>query len=135
MRPIPHLSLPVHDLAASRAFYVDVLGCHPGRVQRDCLDVWFYGIQVTLQHAPDEVLTASDGRPRRHFGVTLDAATFATVVERLSARPIRWVCPPSTERARTAHEETKAMLADLSGNAIELKTYVDPQAALEIPPP
>jgi len=135
VRPIPHLSLPVDDLAASRAFYVDVLGCRPGRAQPECLDVWFHGIQVTLQHAPNEVPAASGGRPRRHVGVTLDAAAFATVVDGLSARPIRWVCPPTTERAGTAHEQTKAMLADPSGNAIELKTSVDPQVALEIPPP
>ena len=32
MEPILHLSLPVADLAAARAFYVDVLGCEPGRV-------------------------------------------------------------------------------------------------------
>ena len=30
--PILHLSMPVRDLEEARRFYVDVLGCEPGRV-------------------------------------------------------------------------------------------------------
>ena len=55
MDPILHLSLPVRDLAESRAFYVDVLGCEPGRVRDGWIDVWFYGMQVTLHEEPDLV--------------------------------------------------------------------------------
>ena len=55
MDPILHLSLPVRDLAAARTFYVDVLGCSPGRVRDGWIDVWFYGMQVTLHEEPDLV--------------------------------------------------------------------------------
>ena len=40
-----------------------------------------------------------------------------------------WVSPVSTDYPGTPHEQTKAKLADPSGNVIELKTYVDPTAA------
>jgi extradiol dioxygenase family protein len=35
-----------------------------------------------------------------------------------------------TDGAGTPREQTKAMIADPSGNAIELKSYADPAAAL-----
>jgi extradiol dioxygenase family protein len=38
MDPILHLSVPVRDVAEARAFYVDVLGCRPGRVRDGWLD-------------------------------------------------------------------------------------------------
>ena len=38
--PILHLSIPVRGLEESRRFYVDVLGCQPGRVQDRSLDVF-----------------------------------------------------------------------------------------------
>ena len=50
-RPILHLSLPVRDLEESRAFYVDALGCSLGRVRDDFIDVWFYGMQVSLRYS------------------------------------------------------------------------------------
>jgi hypothetical protein len=53
-RPILHLSLPVSDLEEARGFYVDVLGCRPGRVRDDWFDVWFFGMQLTLIPASAE---------------------------------------------------------------------------------
>ena len=41
-----------------------------------------------------------------------------------------FVREPTTDYAGTAREQRKAMVADPSGNAIELKTYRDPGAAL-----
>jgi uncharacterized protein len=130
MDPILHLSLPVHDLDAARDFYVDVLGCEPGRVRDGWIDVWFYGMQITLHHEPQQVVSAEQ-RGARHFGVTLSAEELDAVLKRLEIHPVEWLRPATTEHAGTAHEQTKAMLLDPSGNAIELKTYADPAAAFE----
>jgi extradiol dioxygenase family protein len=47
--------------------------------------------------------------------------------------PAGWrVSPLSTDDAGQPTEQTKAKLADPSGNVIELKTYVDVTAALEL---
>ena len=43
-----------------------------------------------------------------------------------------WVVPVSTDDEGLATEQTKAKVADPSGNVIELKTYRDVDAALEI---
>jgi extradiol dioxygenase family protein len=128
MEPVLHLSIPVRDLADARAFYVDVLGCRPGRVRDGWLDVWFHGMQVTLQERPDEVL-AEPGV--RHFGVTLGAEELADVLHRVAAHPVRWLHPVTTDFAGTSREQTKAKLLDPSGNVIELKSYAHAAAAFD----
>ncbi len=128
MPPILHLSIPVRDLDEARAFYVDVLGCAPGRVRDGWIDVWFYGMQVTLHEEPERILSPAE-RGCRHFGVTLDAAELDSVLQRLATRDVTWVVRPSTQYAGTDREQTKALIADPSGNAIELKTYTDRAAA------
>ncbi|HEY5108539.1 MAG TPA: VOC family protein [Acidimicrobiales bacterium] len=129
MDPVLHLSIVVADLDEARTFYVDTLGCTPGRVQDDWADVWFWGLQLTLQQRPDQVLPF-DGQGRRHFGVTLDAEGFAALVSRLEVSPdVTWVVPVSTDHAGTPRQQTKGKLADPSGNVIEFKTYLDPGAA------
>lgn len=132
MDPILHLSLPVRDLAAARTFYVDVLGCALGRVRDGWIDVWFYGMQVTLHEEPDLVLPP-DAHRVRHFGVTLAADQLAALLQRLETQTIvpsiEWLRPVATDHAGTQRAQTKAMITDPSGNAIELKTYADPAAA------
>ncbi len=130
MQPILHLSLPVDDLEEARRFYVDLLGCVPGRARPDWIDVWFFGMQVTLHDAPGQVQAPGE-RQVRHFGVTLSRPELDGLLEQLRDAPIRWLRPVTTEHAGTDHEQTKAMIADPSGNAIELKTYTDPVAAFE----
>jgi uncharacterized protein len=130
MTPILHLSLPVADLDAARSFYVDTLGCELGRVRDGWIDVWFYGLQLTLQERPDQVLDAAQTGVR-HFGVTLDTATFAPLIARMIAADVDWVHELSTDYAGTPQEQTKAKLRDPSGNVIELKAYAEPAAAFE----
>ena len=129
MPPILHLAIPVHDLAASKAFYVDVLGCGLGRERAEFVDVWFYGMQVTLHARPAQVLPREQ-QGVRHFGVTLDGADLDALVERLRAHDVEWVDELTTEFAGTPREQTKAKLRDPSGNVIEIKTYPDPETAL-----
>ena len=128
MEPILHLSIPVRDLAESRAFYVDLLGCDIGRVRDDFIDVWFYGMQVSLHAEPDQVRPIA-AQGVQHFGVTLDAEDLQQLLQRLEGQRVTWVRPVSTDYPGTPKEQTKAKLADPSGNVIELKTYVDPAAA------
>jgi extradiol dioxygenase family protein len=124
-----HLSLPVRDLDEARRFYVDVLGCEAGRVRDDWIDVWFYGMQVTLQLRPDEVLTPAQPGVR-HFGVTLSLPELHSLLDHIGNQA-EWIAPPTTDHAGTPRAQTKAKLADPSGNVIELKSYDDPASALE----
>jgi uncharacterized protein len=132
MDPVLHLSLPVRDLESSKAFYVEVLGCPLGRERPGFIDVWFFGLQLTLQQHPEQVLPAEQ-RGVRHFGVTLSAADLAALLARLERHEVEWLHEVSTDYAGTPQEQTKAKLLDPSGNAIELKAYADFSAAFEVP--
>jgi uncharacterized protein len=132
VRPILHLSLPVRDLGEARDFYVDTLGCRAARSRDGFCDVWFYGMQVTLQDRPDETPASGPGASR-HFGVTLARDDFDAVLARLGTRGVEWVSPVSTDDPGSRREQTKAKIADPSGNVIEIKTYPDVASALEMP--
>jgi len=130
MDPVLHLSIVVADLDEARDFYIDILGCTPGRVHEDWMDVWFWGLQLTLQQRPDQVLP-SDQQGVRHFGVTLATDDFAALMFRLESRSdLHWIAPVSTDNPGSPRQQTKGKLADPSGNVIEFKTYLDPEAAL-----
>jgi uncharacterized protein len=127
--PVLHLSIVVADLEEARRFYVDLLGCRPGRTRADWMDVWFHGMQLTLQCRPEQVLPPVQ-QGARHFGVTLGADEFAALTGRLRVTPgVDWLVPVTTDDPGTALEQTKCKLADPSGNVIEFKTYADPVAA------
>ena len=128
--PILHLSLPVRDLAEARDFYVDVLGCRLGRSADEGADVWFYGLQLTLQNRPDEVLPDRQ-RGVRHFGVTLSRADLTDLLGKLDQHSVTWLERVHTDHAGTPKEQTKAKFLDPSGNAIEIKTYADLRAGLQ----
>ncbi|HEY3670880.1 MAG TPA: VOC family protein [Acidimicrobiia bacterium] len=132
MDPILHLSLPVIDLDECKRFYVEQLGCDLAREREGFIDVWFYGLQLTLQHHPEQVLAPAD-RGVRHFGVTLGADELRELLARLDETGVEWVSRVHTDHAGTALEQTKAKIADPSGNVIELKTYAVPDAAFTMP--
>ena len=125
-----HLSIVVGDLGEAQAFYVDLLDCPPGRLGDGWMDVWFHGLQLTLQEQPEQVLPHHE-QGRRHFGVTLDADEFAELTARLHADGgVRWLVPVTTDHQGTPRQQTKCKIADPSGNVVELKTYLDLEAAL-----
>ena len=126
-----HLSIPVLDLNDSLAFYVDVLECTPGRHRSELgfADVWFYGLQLTLQHQPDQVLSAEQ-QGARHFGAALPPEELAAAIDRLRTASVAWVEPPTTDTTGQLSGKTSAKFLDPSANVIELKTY--PQGRADI---
>ena len=119
---ILHLSLPVRDLEEARRFYVDTLGLEMGRVRESWFDVWFYGMQVSLQLAQDTETTDSTGI--RHFGVALpNAAEFDDFVAAAESRGIEWLSPPTAYDDPEFNGKVAAFVSDPSGNVIEFKTY------------
>lgn len=126
--PVLHLSIPVRDLDEARTFYESALGCKIGRVREDWLDVWFFGMQLTLQLRPDEVAPA-DRQGVRHFGVALDDAdAYVALIDRLRCHDVRWVAEPTVTTQAELSGKAGAKVADPSGNIIELKYYADPAA-------
>ena len=121
--PIFHLSFPVRDLDEAIAFY-SALGGVVGRREMGWADVALFGAQLTLQQVPGEVLQPM---PRsRHFGATLPWPDWEQLVAQLDG----FVEGPRIDYAGTDREQAKAMIADPSGNLIELKAYRQAAAVL-----
>lgn len=126
-RPVFHLSIPVSDLGAAIAFYRDRLGGVEGRRHETGCDISLFGAQLTLQDDPASVTCPM---PRtRHFGATLDWQTWEALVARFGPAD-DFVEPPHRDHEGEAHEQAKALIADPSGNLIELKAYRHPADVL-----
>ena len=95
---VGRVCVTVADTDRAIDFYVDTLGCRPGRERDGWMDVWYFGLQLTLQGRPDQVLTLEE-QGARHFGATLGADEFAATVERLEGEPdVTWLVPVTTDQ-------------------------------------
>jgi uncharacterized protein len=132
LRPRFHLAMPVHDLAAARGFYGDLLGCPEGRSSDSWVDFDLYGHQFVahLDHGagPHIALTNpvdGDDVPVPHFGVLLSPAQWHDLAERLRAAGTTFVIEPHTRFAGEVGEQSTMFLLDPSGNALEFKAFAD----------
>ena len=122
-QPVLHLSLPVNDLHAARDFYEHTLGCRIGRTREDWFDAWFFGMQLTLQLRPLEVMDTSR-QGVRHFGVVLPTLSeFNDLVKRIHASGCQWISKPENHTDAELSGKLGGKLADPSGNIIEIKYY------------
>jgi uncharacterized protein len=131
-----HLAIPVHDLAAARAFYGGVLGCAQGRSDARWIDFDLYGHQLVCHLAaearPAPAHNPVDGHdvPVPHFGVVLELPDWHALADRLRAAGIGFVIEPHLRFAGQPGEQATMFLLDPSGNALEFKAFADIQAQL-----
>ena len=122
-QPVLHLSLPVNDLRAAQDFYENTLGCRIGRTREDWFDAWFFGLQLTLQLRPLEVIDRSQ-QGVRHFGVVLPSLSeFKDLVMRINTTGYQWISEPEQHSDAELSGKIGGKLADPSGNVIEIKYY------------
>ena len=122
-QPVLHLSLPVNDLRAAQDFYENTLGCRIGRTREDWFDAWFFGLQLTLQLRPLEVMNRSQ-QGVRHFGVVLPSLSeFNDLVMRINTTGYQWISEPEQHSDAELSGKIGGKLADPSGNVIEIKYY------------
>ncbi|MEM8710925.1 MAG: VOC family protein [Planctomycetota bacterium] len=127
-----HLALRVHDLDASRRFYIDLLGASVGRTDARWIDYDIGGHQVTVHldeemSLPEEGTNPVDGDrvPVPHFGVVLDIDTWKAMGERLKAQGASFVIAPRIRFEGETGEQGTFFLRDPSGNALEFKGFRD----------
>jgi extradiol dioxygenase family protein len=126
-----HLAFPVHDLAAARGFYGELLGCPEGRSSDEWIDFNFYGHQIVAHLAPGETgasaRNAVDGHgvPVRHFGIVLPMSEWEALAAKLKARGTAFVIEPYIRFQGEPGEQATMFFLDPSGNAIEVKAFGD----------
>ena len=133
-----NLAIPVHDLAAARAFYGDVLGCAEGRSDERWVDFDLFGHQLvchrveSAQAAPVAGGNPVDGHdvPVPHFGVVLELPDWHALADRLRAAGTGFVIEPHVRFAGQPGEQATLFLLDPSGNALEFKAFANIAAQL-----
>lgn len=132
MRPF-HLALPVHDLAAARAFYGGLLGCPEGRSDSAWIDFDLYGHQIVAHLDPAHgggaaVSNPVDGHdvPVPHFGVVLEWEEWHALAARLEAAGVAFGIAPHVRFVGKPGEQATMFFRDPSGNALEFKAFRDP---------
>ncbi|MFN3258768.1 MAG: VOC family protein [Ilumatobacter sp.] len=127
-----HLAIPVHDLAATRSFYGELLGCPEGRSAEHWVDFDLYGHQFVAHLDPGHpgrtaVSNPVDGHdvPVPHFGVLLSPAAWRELADRLTAADTEFVIEPHTRFVGQVGEQSTMFLLDPSGNALEFKAFAD----------
>jgi uncharacterized protein len=126
-----HLAFPVHDLAAARAFYGELLGCPEGRSAPEWVDFDLYGHQVVAHLAPHECRQVSrnavdgDAVPVMHYGVVLPMHEWQTLAERLRAARTSFIVEPHVRFKGQVGEQATMFFLDPSGNALEFKAFAD----------
>jgi uncharacterized protein len=130
LRPF-HLAFPVHDLAAARSFYRDVLGCGEGRSSEHWIDFDLYGHQIVAHLDPAmprrPIHNAVDGHdvPVPHFGIVLSMAQWEALAERLKAAGTVFGIEPHIRFVGQVGEQATMFFNDPSGNALEFKAFAD----------
>ncbi|MFK8014703.1 MAG: VOC family protein [Gammaproteobacteria bacterium] len=125
-----HLAFPVTDLAKTRNFYRDVLGCALGAEDERWIDIDFYGHQITA-HLVDELESVptnpvdGDQVPARHFGAILSLEEWDSLASRLKDHGTRFVIEPHRRFAGLPREQATMFFADPNGNFLEFKAFVD----------
>ncbi len=128
-----HLAFPVTELASTRSFYCDVLGCAVGRESQQWIDFDFFGHQLTAHLDPAMDAAGSknsvDGKsvPVRHFGVILEWSAWEALSEHLRHAGVTFVIDPYVRFKGEAGEQATLFIADPSGNHLEFKSFKDMQ--------
>jgi extradiol dioxygenase family protein len=130
-----HVAVPVHDLAAARAFYKDVLGCAEGRSAKRWVDFNLFGHQFvchlsTVDTDPAQVAGAInkvDGQdvPVPHYGVVMSMYDWEELIARLRQHGVGFMIEPSVRFRGKPGEQATAFVADPSGNVLEFKAFQD----------
>lgn len=129
LRPF-HLALPTTDLAGTRRFYVDVLGCSIGRTDDTWIDLDLFGHQLVFHDCGGEGLPTLYNPvdrhqvPIPHFGVLLTPDAFDDLIQTVRDK-VTFIIEPSIRFEGTPGEQRTLFLKDPNGYALEFKSFAD----------
>ncbi len=126
-----HLAFPIRDLAATKSFYCDLLGCSIGRSASNWIDINFFGNQITAHVNPDSVCllpnyrSVSNPVPIYHFGAVLPMKYWNELLDRIRSRDYPILAGPMTVFEGEIGEQRTFFLEDPNGYPVEFKSFHD----------
>ena len=128
-----HLAFPVHDLSEAKEFYTKILGCSLGRSSEHWIDFNLFGHQVVAHLKPDELSKTKtsdvDNKqvPVRHFGIVLEWQKRHEFSKNLKQKGVKFLIEPYIRFKGEVGEQATMFFLDPSGNALEFKSFKDPE--------
>jgi uncharacterized protein len=127
-QPIFHLAFPVADIPQTKAFYVDGLGCIPGRESPHALILNLYGHQL-VAHVTQDILTPQKAIYPRHFGLIFTKEQdWQELLEKAKKQDLKFREEAKNRFNNSLLEHRTFFLEDPFYNLIEFKYYCYPEA-------
>ncbi len=126
-----HLAFPITDIAQTKAFYVDGLGCVAGRETHYALILNLYGHQM-VAHITKEPLTPQRGIYPRHFGLIFTSLSdWESLLERAQQQQLLFREEPKHRFPGSLLEHRTFFLEDPFYNLMEFKYYRHSEAIFQ----
>lgn len=123
-----HLAFPVADIAQTKAFYAEGLGCTVGRENATSVILNLYGHQL-VAHMTSEPLTPQRSIYPRHFGLVFTVESdWEALLQRAEQRQLRFYQAPKRRFPGLPLEHRTFFLEDPFHNLLEFKFYCHPSA-------
>jgi len=123
-----HLAFPVGNIADTKAFYGQGLGCTIGRETPQSLILNLGGHQI-VAHVVDTPLEPQNGIYPRHFGLILDTESeWEALLDRAKAHNLKFCQNPKHRFLDSILEHRTFFLEDPFYNLLEFKFYSHPEA-------
>ena len=123
-----HLAFPVSNIPQTKAFYIDGLGCTPGRESPHALILNLYGHQL-VAHITKNILTPQKAIYPRHFGLIFTVEdTWQELLTRAKNKDLKFREEPKYRFNESILEHRTFFLEDPFYNLIEFKYYRYPDA-------
>jgi len=129
-RYIAHVAVPCRDLDEAARWYAEVLGAQPVRILKDRVTFSFGGVLQLVCHLERRAIEPNPRAYPRHHGLTfLHMEDFFRMKDHVEKLGVKFVARPTVRFGGTAHEHRFFMVVDPSGNVVEFKCYVQPEAS------
>ncbi|MFK7807769.1 MAG: VOC family protein [Saprospiraceae bacterium] len=132
-----HYAFKVKDIASTRKFYVELLGCIEGRSTEHWVDFNFFGHQLSA-HVSENLPEADycgkvDGVkvPIPHFGCIVSKDQFELIEQQLTDAQIKFIVKPQVRYEGKKGEQQTMFVFDYSGNPIEFKSFTNKEEIFE----
>ena len=126
-----HYAFKVKDLASTRDFYINILGCSEGRSTDSWVDFDFYGHQLSAHIGVLEkeldYCGSVDGVnvPIPHFGCLLSSAQFVQLADKFQQSKVKFIVKPQVRYEGKSSQQQTMFVLDFSGNPLEFKSFND----------
>lgn len=128
-----HYAFKVKDIASTKQFYINILGCAAGRETKTWVDFDFFGHQLSA-HVSDDLpepdycgLVDGIKVPIPHFGCLLKEKQFAELAENMERNGVHFLIKPVIRYKGQTGEQRIMFVLDFSNNPLEFKCYSNPE--------